>query len=261
MQFSEILGSMARDDGGWTVTVPDSWLQGRSVYGGLQAALAVRAMNAHAPKEFALRVLQTTFVAPVPPGRLRVESRLLRTGKSTAHVESRLLLGTETAALAVGVFGAKRPSRISVAPERPPVDASDPFDFRYVPGVSPGFTQYFAIRWLKGGLPFTASKTMEAVAEIGMPGEAAAAVEHVIALADVMPPLALAHLDAPARGSSATWTLEMLSDTVPALGTRGFRADATLVAARDGYTSQSVFIWGPGGEPVALSRQSMFVFG
>jgi len=261
MRFSEILDSMESDGGGHTATVPDSWLQGRSVYGGLQAALAVRAMRGHAPDEFALRVLQTTFVAPVPPGRVRVESRLLRAGKSAAHVEARLLLGAETAALAVGVFGAKRASRIAVAPERPSVDAPGAFDFRYVPDVSPMFTQHFAIRWLKGGLPFTATNTAEAFAELRMPGEGTATVEHVIALADVMPPVAFSYLDARARGSSATWTLEMLTDAVPALGAGAFRADATLVAARDGYTSQSVLMWGPGGEPVALSRQSMFVFG
>jgi hypothetical protein len=37
--------------------------------------------------------------------------------------------------------------------------------------------------------------------------------------------------------------------------------DAELVAARDGYTSQSVMLWAPDGTPVAISRQSMLVFG
>lgn len=261
MQFSEILASAPRGGDGWTVSIPDSWLQGRSAFGGLQAAISVRAMQRHVPSDFALRVVQTTFVAPVPPGEVHVRSRLLRSGKSAAHVESRLLSRDGTAALAVGVFGAKRPSRVRVTPVRPPVDASAPFDLQFVPGVSPGFVQHFSLRWLSGGVPFTNTPATEAFMELGMPGEEATSLEHVMALADAVPPVALAHLDAPARGSSATWTFEMLTDRIPKSPVRGFRADATLVAARDGYTSQSVMLWGPDGDPLALSRQSMFVFG
>jgi hypothetical protein len=55
--------------------------------------------------------------------------------------------------------------------------------------------------------------------------------------------------------------LELLRDDVRELPLVGWRVDAELVAARDGYTSQSVMVWGPGGVPVALSRQSMLVFG
>jgi hypothetical protein len=40
-----------------------------------------------------------------------------------------------------------------------------------------------------------------------------------------------------------------------------WRLDAELVAGRDGYTSQSVMVWGPEGRPIALSQKSMFVFG
>ena len=58
-----------------------------------------------------------------------------------------------------------------------------------------------------------------------------------------------------------SWTLEMLTESVAELPVRGYRLDAELVAAGGGYTSQSVMIWGPHGEAVALSRQSMVIFG
>jgi hypothetical protein len=58
-----------------------------------------------------------------------------------------------------------------------------------------------------------------------------------------------------------TWTLEMLTDSVSDMPLEGYRLDAEIVAGLDGYTSQSVLVWGPGGRPVALSRQSMVVFG
>jgi hypothetical protein len=54
--------------------------------------------------------------------------------------------------------------------------------------------------------------------------------------------------------------LELFADS-RGLPLNGWRIDAQLQAAEDGYTSQQVMLWGPGGEPVALSRQSMVVFG
>jgi hypothetical protein len=45
------------------------------------------------------------------------------------------------------------------------------------------------------------------------------------------------------------------------LALEGWRLDVDLLAADGGYTSQSVMVWGPGGEPVAVSRQCMVVFG
>ena len=42
MLFSDVLGSMTRAGDAWTVSVPADWLQGRSVFGGLQAALALQ---------------------------------------------------------------------------------------------------------------------------------------------------------------------------------------------------------------------------
>ncbi len=41
----------------------------------------------------------------------------------------------------------------------------------------------------------------------------------------------------------------------------GWRMDATMMAAGSGYTNQSMVLWGPGGMPVALGRQTMVVFG
>ena len=41
--FSALLESIKREDEAFSVTLPDSWLQGRTAYGGLSAALCVEA--------------------------------------------------------------------------------------------------------------------------------------------------------------------------------------------------------------------------
>jgi hypothetical protein len=164
-------------------------------------------------------------------------------------------------ATVTAVFGAGRPSQASVRPEQPRVTSDNPRPFRFVPGVTPTFTQHFTATWLTGALPFAGSAATSASVEVGMPGEPRASEALVVALCDFMPPLALSMLRAPAPGSSLTWTLELLTERFDALPMRGFRVDAELLAAQDGYTNQSCMIWGPGGEPVALSHQAMVVFG
>ena len=62
-------------------------------------------------------------------------------------------------------------------------------------------------------------------------------------------------------GSSMTWMLEVLHPNFTAQPLQGWRVEAEMVAARDGYSSQSTIIYAPDGTATVLSRQSMVVFG
>ena len=261
MRFSEVLAAGTTTDGVWSTTVTEDWLQGRSLFGGIQAALALRAMRRLVPPEVPLRVLQTTFVAPVPAGRVAVQSRVLRTGKNVTQVEARIVDKSETAALIVGVFGQARPSKVEVVPRAEVVRDEVGADGTGAPGVA--FAQHFDLRRLRGDRLVSGSRRTDAVLEIGMKdGGAPVTEEHVVAIADAPPPLALAFLDTPAFGSSVTWTLEMLDTRLSALSLDGWQLHIDLAAARDGYTSQSVLVCAAGGQPRwRLSRQSMVVFG
>jgi hypothetical protein len=219
-------------------------------------------MRSVLPGELPLRVLQMTFAAPVSAGAVRVRSHLLRSGRSATHVEARLLSGDDVAAVVVAVFGSSRPSRARVVPEQPPVTgAREPLTLPYLEGLTPRFLQHFDVCWLAGDPPFSGSSETRAVIRVGLRDEGPVRAEHVLAIADAPPPLALSLLTERAPGSTMTWTFELLTESVSHLPLEGYRLDAEIVAGADGYTSQSVMIWGPGGEPVALSRQSMVVFG
>ena len=260
MRYSEVLQSMRNDGGLWSATVTEDWLQGRSIFGGLQAALTVCAMRALVPADLTLRSLQVTFMAPVPAGYVQVRAQVLRTGKSAVHVEARIVDGDQTLCIAVGIFGAGRSSQISVVPQQPPVAAAKPIVFPFIPGVTPNFTQHLAVRWLIGSPPFTNNPLTRHVVEVGLRDTGAVGEAQVLAIADFIPPVVLSMLKAPAFGSSMTWTIEFFMDRFDALPLLGWRVDAEVVAAGDGYTSQSSMIWGPGGEAVAISRQNMVVF-
>lgn len=263
MLFSQVLGSLAFRDGAGVATVTDDWLQGRSLFGGIQTALAVRAMRSLVAADLPLRVVQTTFIAPVEAGEVRLSGQVLRAGKGTTHVEVRILGASGTAAIVIGVFGRGRPSKATLVAQVPPVVAThEPIDFTFMPGVTPSFAQHFTTRWLSGPLPFTGTtQAPRAAIEIGIHDDAPTHEGHAIALADVIVPLAFSMLTERSFGSSVTWTMEMLTDRLEGRPLTGWRMHAELRAGQDGYTSQSGLLCGPGDEPVALSYQSMMVFG
>jgi acyl-CoA thioesterase len=261
MRFSETLHSIRRDGETWVGSLSEDWMQGRSAFGGIQAAMALRVMRSLLTADMPLRSLQVAFVAPVAAGPVKITARVLRQGKSVVQIEARLLDADVTACLLIGIFGAPRESKLHLLPSQPTVQPmAKPHVLRYVPGLLPQFTQQFEARWLRGDIPFSGSTKTEQVVEVSLKDDGVADEAHVLAFADFIPPVALSMLDKPAPGSSLSWMLELFADS-RGLPLENWRIDVTLQVAQDGYTSQQVMLWGPGGEPIALSRQSMVVFG
>jgi len=191
--YSALMSQVDARDGESSVEVPDDWLQGRTLFGGLQAAIAFKAMRSLVP-DMPLRSLQGTFLAPVPGGLVRSRARVLRSGKNTSHVESRIVEGDNTLALFVGVFGVGRPSAVNLRPQQPAVTAKRPFEMPYRTGVTPAFTQHFKARWIEGGPPFSGATDPRAVIELGMQDAGPATELHVLAMADYIPPIGLSFL-------------------------------------------------------------------
>jgi acyl-coenzyme A thioesterase PaaI-like protein len=258
--FSLLLSRIEAGEGQATLEVPDDWLQGRTLFGGLQAVVGLAAMRSLAP-DAPLRSLQVTFLAPVPGGPVHSRARILRSGKNTTHVEARIVDGDNTLAFMVGVFGRARPSAVTLHPIQAAVVPAKPFELRWVPGVSPNFTQHFKARWVTGGPPWSGASAPDNVIELGMRDSGTATEAHVVAMADFIPPIALSYLKTPVAAASLTWMLELVCEDVSSLPLEGWRLDAQMTAADRGYTNQSVMLWGPGGVPVALGRQTMVVFG
>lgn len=261
MQFTELLNSIQSEPGVSLLPEPGDWLQGRALFGGLQTILCLHAMRSLLP-DITLRSLQTTFIQPARSKQVRAVASVIRAGKNVTHAEARLLDDEENVvALVVGVFGATRESKVNIKPHQPEVISENPRHFRHLPGAA-GFTNHFEATWLVGKMPFGNDDNTQNVVQLSIPEEKNCNEYHVVALADFIPPVALSHLPKPpVPGSSMTWMLEFLSDDYQGLPLENWRVDAELVAAGEGYTHQSVMLWGPNGEPVALSRQNMVIFG
>lgn len=262
MRFSDVLETLRADGAHWLAEAPESWGQGRTLFGGLQAALLVAAMRQHVPQDVPLRSLQTTFVGPVMPGTVRISVQVLRQGKSAIHVQAQTFSEQGVGCTAVAVFGRARPSKVLIEPTYPEVKRSpdnSPTQ-RFVEGFSPQFLNYVEQRWASGNMPFTGGTDPRTQIYVRYPGEAVTE-SLLIAIADTIPSPAISLLKTFAAASSMTWTLEFLVDDIATLPDAYCLMDAEVTAARDGYIYQTATLWSADQRAVALSRQSAVVFG
>ncbi|MFY1667809.1 acyl-CoA thioesterase [Pseudomonas sp. Pseu.R1] len=264
MTFSELLDAVR--DNPASVSIPASWGQGRSCFGGLMAALLFEAMRGKVPAGRPIRSLAVCFVGPpaidVP---IAFEVEILREGKAVSQVLGRAIQNGETVTLIQGSFGAARESTIAVAaepaPEFKPVDEVPVFPF--IPGVMPEYLRYIDMRWALGGLPYTNTKSpaIGGYARLRDVAEERLTEAHLLALVDTWPPAVLPHLNKPAPGSSLTWTIEFVQP-LPEMTTHDWtQYRAVIEHARDGYGHVAAALWTPKGQLVAISRQTVTVFG
>jgi acyl-CoA thioesterase len=265
-EFSVVLESMRRDRDRLTVVVPDDWLQGRSVFGGMQMALAMRAMRETMPDEarvLPLRTAQVTFVAPLP-GREAIAARAetLRVGRSTSHARCDLMHGTNVACSVTAVFGQPRPSQFVREIPRPDVPAApeelaDAFqDAR----VAPAFVQHLQMRWARGGPPGSGQSDPRTSIYVRLRDTRCEPEDALVALADSIPTPVLSMLRKPAPASSLTWMLEVVRDPVH-LDVHGWAfIDTEVRAGTDGYLSQTSLLYGADGHAYAVSHQTVGVF-
>ena len=264
--FAEIITPTAQDADSLTFTLTDDWLQGRSSFGGVQAAFALLAMRQLTGVTAPLRVLQTTFIGPVGGSEVRVTARTLRAGKNVTHVEARLMQGEETACLVVGVFGQARESAITVpmAVREAPKGPEGLRDLPFAKGIAPNFTQHFHWRWAGGGWPY--SGTQEPFTRIWLKHRAPTdSTPHgaeiaLVGLADAVPSPAISMMKTFHASSSLTWTLELLREA-PAQSEGFWRIDSDIHQAQGGYVAQTATVVAPDNQPIALSRQAVVVFG
>ena len=265
MTFSELQQAVRNQPE--ALVIPATWAQGRASFGGLVAALAYEVMCASVPAGRPVRSLAITFVGPVAPDvPVRFEAEVLREGKAVSQMALRATQDGQVVTLMQGSFGAARASTVDVAAvPAPTIKAAEQCqELPYIRNVTPEFTRYLAMRWGIGGMPFTNNPSRQMGGWVRLKGEHAAqpvTEAHLLALVDAWPPAVLPHLKSPAPGSSLTWTIEFVQPLHSLTTDDWCLYRAEIEHARDGYGHIAAALWSPAGELIALSRQTVTVFG
>ena len=243
-------------------TLPANWLQGRTAYGGLTAALALQAaINQHhrvATPLPPLQAAQISFIAPMA-GALRFESTLLRQGKSAVSVSVDGFADDKIGLRASFIFAQPRPS--AIAHQRTPMPQVEPpeaYPETQERAQAPVFLSNFDVRYI-GNTPVCAAQTPDLLAWVRF-GDSVADVHPAVALlamGDCLAPAAMASFTEFAPASSMNWTLHFAQVAQP---DEWFLLQSQSLHAAHGYAYQTMQVWNAQGQPLLLGSQTVAVF-
>jgi acyl-CoA thioesterase len=253
--IADILAAAAPIDGGFRATIPADWMQGRTAYGGLSAALALNAAMQAEPDLPPLRSAQVAFIGPLA-GEVAVTATKLRRGRNAAFLQADLESAAGLGMRATFVFMAPLASAIThdIAP-RAPVPPPAP-DAKIYTGPDEFFTGNFNLvdvkhaagpaEWLRWARLRDRTRLDPFV--------------ELMAIGDALPPAAFKLVeDRKAPLSSLNWQINFVAPA-PATKDGWWLLHAAADVARDGYSSQRMTLWNAAGEPVAEAMQGVAIF-
>jgi acyl-CoA thioesterase len=248
----------------WTAELAPDWTQGRTVFGGLQAALATTVAQEVAGPDRPLRTLDIGFVSPTSPGPVELDAEVLGSGRSATQLQVSLRQDGVLRCRVFAVAGAGRPSTMIVPGERPagererPEEQGVPFD--YVEGLMPLFTQHVEMRWCTEAFPFGGAGPEGAVVHGWCRHRTpASGLEAVVGILDAWPPSVLPMAAGPTPASTVRWSVHLLEPVPPGEEKGWFWYEATTVHSSDGYATSRAGLWS-GDRLVVWSEQLMTIY-
>ena len=258
--FSEVISSIkTTGDQISTVTVSENWMQGRTTYGGMSAALCFQAVVNNYPDLPPIRSAQVNFIGPVG-GEVTVRTKIMRQGRSVTYVSAEMIGEKGLATHAVFCFGSARISRINRDFTAKPcvADVEDSEGF-FNSGFGPSFANNYDCLLAQGGHPISGSDASEHFIWVRHKDKHANNLAALIGIADMPPPAVLPMFKEFAPISSMTWMMNFLKEDISTEdGWWLMRSAADH--SRDGYSSQDMQVWNKARELVISARQNVAVF-
>lgn len=241
------------------VEAPDNWKQGRTLYGGMTAALCWHAATRSLPDLPPLRSAQVAFVGPAA-GSLDFTVELLRRGRNSAILEVACRTEEGHAAKAFFTCASARETSVShdrtTRPEAPGPEELE--DFHRKPPKELAFPANFDLRLVRGGRPLSGGEPDLLVWTRLKEDEGVDPVTALLALADVLPPGAMAQMPTWGPVSTMTWGVDFHHPVT----SRGWHLLNTYSdQADEGYSLQGSDMWDAEGRRVLTARQMVAIFG
>lgn len=245
--------------GGWSVTIPPNWMQGRTCYGGLTAALALEAALRATPDLPPLRSAQIGFVGPLG-GAVRVETSILRQGRNATFVQANVLSDTGDVGLhGLFVFMKTQPSSVDYSGSPIVPTLAPGVEPLVAPVAPPAFISNFDYFLAEPGGSATGEADLLVWVRLRDRSHTLDPYVGLLAAGDALPPAALLLATKPGPASSINWTLNFTPEP-PETEDGWWLLRSTAHYARQGGSSQSMGIWNSKGAMVAAAMQSVALF-
>lgn len=255
MSLPKILAAAEPVEGGFRAGIGEDWLQGRTAYGGLSAALAYEAAKRQGDRLPPLRSAQISFIGPVA-GTVTATARLERQGKNAAFVRADLTTGHGPGLSAMFVFMRAMESHVDLRegerPDYPRPASIEP------PEAVPSFVQQFEIGPVE---PTPGGASADIVRWFRLKDRADLdPMTELVLMGDGLPPAATAVMARSVTISSITWLFNILA-AAPMTEDGWWLLRAASDYARDGASSQDMSVWNARGDLVARGMQAVAIFG
>ncbi|MFT3966484.1 MAG: thioesterase family protein [Sphingobium sp.] len=251
---------LARDGEDFLIDAPEEWAQGRTLFGGMTAALSLGAITRALGDLGPLRSAQFSFIGPAS-GALRFRPELLRRGRASAVVGVDCRNEEGLAARSTFFFGTARDSLVSHDYMRrldvPPPERCEAFS-RSSKALT-GFLGRYEMRLAAGSRVLQPGNKPEfAVWARLRDGEGGDPVAALLAFADCLPAAAWVDFPRPGPISTMSWTADLRQ---PLALTGGWHLIwSSSEVARDGYSLQDMRVFSAEGEPLLAARQVVALF-
>jgi len=239
------------------IDAPQRWSQGRTLYGGMTAALCYEAAKRQCGVQSALRSAQFMFAGPAS-GTLSFRAEVLRSGRSSTTVAVDCASDAAFAARATFVFGADRNSQVDMSAAVRPDAPRVPEDCPPFIAATGGFHDNFELRLADGSALFSGGPASFMVWARFRDPQDVDAVTALLALADALPPAAMAAFPAPAPISTMSWTVDVahIPASMDGWHLLASESDHTL----NGYSMQAMSLRDATGRHLASGRQVVAIF-
>lgn len=247
------------------ITVGADWFQGRSLFGGVTAALMLAKLQHILDKPRRLRSLTVNFIGPVNATEtVHLDARVLRVGKSVVQGEVHLTQDGEVLAVLLASFGEARQSKAvqtasTPAPAwQPPQNLPTQTDLG---GLELAFLYYLDLRWAEGAQAFSGAERASFGAYTRFQNQQGDfTLAHLVTLADGFPPAPAVLIDGIAPMSSLTWTLELLHEPQNIMMDDFWQYEVHTDYVAEGYGHTEARMWDKSGVLTLISRQTVTVF-
>lgn len=257
MRFANLIDAIPADSTPVVLPGAGQWMQGRTLFGGASAALALAAARKALPDLPPFRATQVGFVAPVGENlSFRVE--IVRQGRNVTQVRSDIDCEGKLALTALMLFGDSRePNALHPAGKADPWPGA-PEECEVLPSPPNFFTQNLEIRRAQDergpGVPVV-RRWVRLKDREGLDP-----VIQAIVMGDALPPGSMRVMRRQGPLSSINWSFNLLD---PEARTRDgwFLAEAASDHADHGYSSERLRLWNADGEQVLAGMQAAAIFG
>ncbi len=256
MTLSAILGQFAAGSPVHNISIPATWHQGRTAYGGLSTVLAYQAALRAAPDLPPLQSAQISFAGPLS-GEVQVTASVLRRGRNTAFIKSEISDGDDTGLSCTFIFMNPRAEQLEFEdmkrPEFPPIPDKDSTRS----GPAEFFTGQMQYPDKRLNLDVTTARlanwhrltdrgSLDPVAEL-------------LCIGDALPPSSMGLLNKKSMISSMNWQINMLTPA-PSTQDGWWFLESQTHHASGGGASQYMTVWNSEGLPVMTGMQSVAIF-